>query len=1435
MPLTKTILSEILAAGLLMLGTLAASQMASAQTLVLQLQSTNYNATSGVWTDSSGNGNNATATGTLPALATGASPNGSPAVVFSGANPLSLASSIPVGSYTILACLKPATGAGPYAVLGGASGSLEYRIYNSKQDDLRQQQADLGSEATAMSTSAFDVIDTIVTGSGISFRLNGSADGTNAVSGAFTQPISAIGARASSGGENFSGSICEIDIYSGVLTPVQIAAVETAFTNEYFTIPPTGPKLVSDTSASPSTGTVGGNDTLTASFTGASPISYQWMVSANSNGSGATSLPGQTNATLILTNLQLSSSGLYYRLQATNAVAPYVADSSWLQLPVVPLMPLAQLIATNYDGSSVWVDSSGNGNNATYSGATPPVLVPFATPNGGSAVSIASGNNQSFLFSSSLPTSTSTGSGYTVFAYVSPSVVSDGNRHSLTGGSSSGALEYDIYSGKQDYLREYLQDVGSGVLPVAANSFSLVDLSVNSSSATFRLNGTNDATVAGAAFTSPITRVGNNEGGGDGYFGEIAEIDIYSGALTYLQISNIEAQLTAKYVTASTVVLGPSTVSPTNDTYAGNSVTLAASVIGASGTTAYQWQTDNGSGGASFSNIGGATATNYVLNTTGLNGTYEYHLIGTPFGGAPVTNLPVSLTVNPASAPVVVADTSIAPNPATVGGNATLAASFAGNLPISYQWQVSANAGGVPASSIPGATNATLTLSNLQLVASGNYYSLQASNSIAPNVVNSSWLQLTVVPLTPLVQLIATNYDPAGGTWTDTSGNGNYASYSGASYPTLDSFVTPNGSSAVDISSGGSSFTLSSPLDPSSGYTVFAYIKPSSTSGRRALTGGSSPGALEYDVYNGSQDYLREYQQDVGTGITTNISTNAFSLVGLAVNASGASFRLNGASDGSAAGATFSSPLARIGNNEGSGDGYVGDIAEIDIYSGALSPVQITNIEAQLTAKYVTANTIIIGPATVSPTNDTYAGNSVTLGAPIIGATSSTTFQWQTDGGSGGASFSNIGGATTTNYVLNTTGLNGTYLLQLIGTPYGGSSVTSAPVTLTVQPASAPVVATDTTASPGTPTVGGNATLSASFVGTLPISYQWQVSANAGGSGAASIPGATNTTLVLSNLQLSASGNYYSLQASNAIAPHVANSTWLQLNVQALAALVQLVATNYDPVAGIWADSSGNGNNATYSGGDNPILDSVVTPAGGSAVDISSGAGSFVLASPLDPSVGYTVLAYVKPASTSGRNALTGGSSPGALEYDIYNGKQDYLREYLQDVGTGNATIPTTGFSLVGLAVNSSAAAFRLNGTSDGSTAGAAFSSSITRIGNNEGGGDGFTGDIAEIDIYSGALSIAQITNLEAQLTAEYGTVGVATNPTNIVTSVSGNVLTLSWPADHIGWRLQAQTNSLSTGLSTNWTDVAGSTSVNSVNMTINPANGAVFYRMVYP
>jgi len=74
----------------------------------------------------------------------------------------------------------------------------------------------------------------------------------------------------------------------------------------------------------------------------------------------------------------------------------------------------------------------------------------------------------------------------------------------------------------------------------------------------------------------------------------------------------------------------------------------------------------------------------------------------------------------------------------------------------------------------------------------------------------------------------------------------------------------------------------------------------------------------------------------------------------------------------------------------------------------------------------------------------------------------------------------------------------------------------------------------------------------------------------------------------------------------------------------------------------------------------------------------------------------------------------------------------------------------------------------------------------------------------------------------------------VNTTPTNIVLSVSGGQLTLSWPSDHTGWTLQAQTNALATGLRGVWVDVAGSTATNQVVIPINRSNPTVFYRLKY-
>jgi hypothetical protein len=86
-------------------------------------------------------------------------------------------------------------------------------------------------------------------------------------------------------------------------------------------------------------------------------------------------------------------------------------------------------------------------------------------------------------------------------------------------------------------------------------------------------------------------------------------------------------------------------------------------------------------------------------------------------------------------------------------------------------------------------------------------------------------------------------------------------------------------------------------------------------------------------------------------------------------------------------------------------------------------------------------------------------------------------------------------------------------------------------------------------------------------------------------------------------------------------------------------------------------------------------------------------------------------------------------------------------------------------------------------------------------------------------------------------------TVNVLLQPSQTVpkltNSVSGNNLVLSWPADHLGYRLLVQTNNLAKGVSSNtndWGTVAGSQSITATNITIIKTGVTnEYYRLVYP
>jgi hypothetical protein len=209
-----------------------------------------------------------------------------------------------------------------------------------------------------------------------------------------------------------------------------------------------------------------------------------------------------------------------------------------------------------------------------------------------------------------------------------------------------------------------------------------------------------------------------------------------------------------------------------------------------------------------------------------------------------------------------------------------------------------------------------------------------------------------------LLDLKATNYNPTTGVWTDSSSNADNATAPAGGFPTLVAGATPNGSSAVQFTSG-DLLNLASALSESpsgNGFTVFAFEESNGDGTSKTIVSGgnASPNSFQYRIGGDSHGEVQEVlaQQMANLGQSGTPLGTTFHLIDVAANGSGAIFRTDGADDGTVGGSAFN-PISMIGsaNND---EFFVGDIAEIRIYSGALSTAQIQPIEAAFEAAYVT-------------------------------------------------------------------------------------------------------------------------------------------------------------------------------------------------------------------------------------------------------------------------------------------------------------------------------------------------------------------------------------------------------------------------------------------------------------------------------------------------
>lgn len=183
------------------------------------------------------------------------------------------------------------------------------------------------------------------------------------------------------------------------------------------------------------------------------------------------------------------------------------------------------------------------------------------------------------------------------------------------------------------------------------------------------------------------------------------------------------------------------------------------------------------------------------------------------------------------------------------------------------------------------------------------------------------------------------------------------------------------------------------------------------------------------------------------------------------------------------------------------------------------------------------------GPAiTTQPSNQTgCVGDNVSFSIVSAAATS---FQWQvsTDGG---ATWNNIGGATSASYSITgiTAGQNGNQYRCIAGTLCGNT--TSSAATLTVN--SAPNI----TVQPQNTSVctGGNATFNITATGTS-LTYQWQLSTD-GGTTYNNIGGATSSSYTVTGATAGMNGNRYRCIVTGVCAPATATSSGAILTVVA--------------------------------------------------------------------------------------------------------------------------------------------------------------------------------------------------------------------------------------------------------------------------------------------
>ena len=508
----------------------------------------------------------------------------------------------------------------------------------------------------------------------------------------------------------------------------------------------------------------------------------------------------------------------------------------------------------------------------------------------------------------------------------------------------------------------------------------------------------------------------------------------------------------------------------------------------------------------------------------------------------------------------------------------------AGSPTITYQWYKNStplvNGLSPTGSTIAGATNAALTISNVFAGDAGNYY-VQVSNLSGP--VFSSTNALTITAPTgnayetallaqgPLAYYElnetadpSTNntlaYDFVGGyngIYGTTVANG----YSGIQGPQPSTGFPGFTSTNLAASFGADPnsvitlppWNLSTDTNTWTGTTLAAWINPYGTEPNGAgivmtRAPGNTCGINYLNFLDASANRVIGYSWNNDNSATWQWNSGLvpppgqWSLVVLTVTPTNAvMYVVSTNAFNSATHVLAHVPMAFNGNTM-IGQGNVASAATA--FNGTIDDVAVFNrplTAAQVLTLFTNASgmTGFAPNITVPPTNflTVYKGYNVQLQV-VAGGTQPLVYQWMA-GASGSGIYTNlfdagnILGSTNATLTISNISLSQTadYVVAVTNM-YG--SVTSSVAVVTVGD-SAPFVVTDTAPNPATYYAGFPVTLTATFDGSQPIVYQWMTD---GGSGTfTNVPGATNSTLVMSSVQPGNAGNYQLVAINGAGGP----------------------------------------------------------------------------------------------------------------------------------------------------------------------------------------------------------------------------------------------------------------------------------------------------------